>query len=280
MDNIHIHETSGLPVLPDDGTGTPRMLARLEPMPGKMMTLASFGDVHPIIPQDQWVDIDLYASYNPPVLDQGQTGSCVGHGCTTAFTLAYMMQGEPLTRFSSCYLYSLLNGGSDGGASIGDSINALMTKGVCLETTVPEGYIFRRQYNTTKADAEATHYKLIEAYKFTTPEEKASAIQMGFSGADSVCVGRSFNGLNYKGVPGLAGVDRGAGNHCTGFGGMKKLPSGLWVYVHQNSWSTSWNPAMKGRYYTCDDHIENQSYFEGVVYRVVSSGPLAPSFAA
>lgn len=274
--SILLDHASGLPALPDDGTGTRRLLARLEPA-GKM-ALPRFGDTHPIIPQDQWVDVDPLDSFNPPILDQGQHGSCVGHGCCTAFTLAWMIQGEDLTRFSSCYLYSLLNGGRDQGASIGDSIAALQSHGICLESTVPEGRIFRGQYDAAKADAEAANYKLLEAYQFNDPAEKATAIQMGFSVADSVMVGRTFNGLNYRGIDGLAGVDRGPGNHCTCAAGMKKLPSGLWVYIHQNSWTTRWG--LQGRYLTCDDHINAQSYYEGVVYRVVSPGPKAPRFVA
>ena len=277
MRDIYADPTSGLPALVDH-TGAVRLLARHEPSSSTRLKLARFGDVHPLIPEDEWRDIDLLTAYNPAILNQGQTGSCVGHGCAEAFGLGYAIQGEPITRFSSCYLYSLLNGGRDGGASIGDSIQALQTYGICLESTVPEGDIFRRDYNTTKADAEAKNYVLVEAYSYSEPAEKASAIQMGFCGADSVMCGRSFDDLDYRGIAGLAGVDRGPGNHCTMWGGMMKTTGGLWVYMHQNSWGAQWG--QTGRFLTCDDHINSQSQYEGVVYRVVSSGSNAPVLAA
>lgn len=274
MADIRLDPATGLPVLPDDGLGVPRLLSRL--VPAGPMALPNFGDHHAPIPRDQWVEVDLYAGFDPPVLDQGQHGSCVGHGGCTAFTLAWMLQGEPLVRFSACYLYSLINGGRDQGANIGDTIQALQSKGICLESTVPPGTVFRRQYDAAKADAEAAKYRLLEAYQTSDPADVATALQMGYAVADSVMVGRSFNGLAYRGIRGMAGVDRGPGNHCVNKAGMKKLADGTWAYLNQNSWSTRWNPAMGGRFLTTDAHIEAQGYYECVVFRMVTPGPKAP----
>lgn len=271
--DIRLHPPTGLPCLPDDGTGTTRLLARL-PVEGKM-ALPNFGAQHPPIPPSDWREIDLFAAFQPPILDQGQHGSCVGHGACTTFTLAWLLQGEDLLRFAACYLYGLINGGRDQGASIGDTIAALQTKGICLESTVPEGMIYRRQFPAT-ADAEAANYKLLDAYQTTDPDDVATALQMDFAVADSVMVGRTFNGLNYRSIKGMAGVDRGPGNHCVCKGGMTKLPDGTWAYLNQNSWTAQWNDG--GRFLTTDAHIQAQGYYEAVVYRLVSPGPKAPQF--
>jgi C1A family cysteine protease len=267
MSDLHLDVHTGLPYLADDGNGVPRRMGRL--LPAGPMALPQFKTYHAPIPQSEWREIDLLGTFAPPVLDQGQHGSCVGHGGCTAFTLMWLAQGEDLLKFSSCYLYGQINGGRDQGASIGDTIQALQSKGICLETTVPEGDIYASRFPAS-ADKEAAQYKLIEAYQTSDPADVATAIQMGFAVADSVMVGRRFNSLDSDG---MAGVDRGPGNHCCCLGGMKRLAKG-WAYIHRNSWGTSWG--MDGNFLTTDAHIEAQSQYEAVVFRAVSPGPNAP----
>ncbi len=266
--DLHFDPVSGLPFLPDDGTGQARLMGLLPPT--GPMALPNFKVFAPSpIPMSEWKEIDLYAAFDPPICDQHQTGSCVGHGGCTTFTLTWLAQGDDLLRFSPCYLYGNINGGRDQGADIAQTIDSLQTKGICLESTVPEGMIYSRNF-PSNADAEASKYKLIEAYQLTDPADLATALQMGFAVADSVMVGRNFSNLDKDFQ---AGVDRGPGNHCVSKGGMT-LINGLWRYKNQNSWGPEYG--NKGRFLTTDDHIQAQSYWVGVAYRAVSSGPKAP----
>jgi hypothetical protein len=221
------------------------------------------------IPKSEWVDIDILDVFEQPVRDQGNRGSCVGQsGCAT-FSAVWMMQGEDFLRFSACYLYGLINGGRDAGASIADTIGALQTHGICLESTVPEGMIYSRQF-PPKAHAEAANYKLIEAYQTSDPADVATAIQYGYPVCDSVMVGRLFNDLDSNG---MAGVDRGPGNHAVHKGGMR-LIKGTWCFLNLNSWSDRWG--KQGRFLTTEAHIQSQGYYQAVIMRAVSAGPNAP----
>lgn len=272
MADVHLDFVTGLPFIDDDGTGVSRLLGLIPQ--SSPMALPQFRAYHKPRPQSEWVDIDVLNTYNPPILDQGQFGSCVGHGGCTAFTLAWLMMGEDLVRFSSCYLYGCINNDRDQGADIGQTIQSLRTRGICLEETVPEGVIYRRDF-PPGADAEAANYRLVEAYQTSDPADVATACQMGFSYCDSVMVGRTFTHLDRHGV---AGVDKGPGNHAVAGAGMVKLPHGTWAFPHQNSWNTSYGDG--GRFLTTEAHMQSQAYYICVVYRAVTPGPNAPPMVA
>jgi hypothetical protein len=56
---------------------------------------------------------------------------------------------------------------------------------------------------------------------------------------------------------GVAGFDRGAGNHAVHFQGAKRLPSGEWVLDLVNSWGVSFGQA--GFCYLTQRHFESVS---------------------
>jgi hypothetical protein len=78
----------------------------------------------------------------PPIWDQGQTGSCTGHGVARAIAFARAKQGLPFFDPSRLFPYwnaRVQEGGQtqDGGAAIGDVVQAVQTFGDCPYVDLP-----------------------------------------------------------------------------------------------------------------------------------------------
>ena len=246
-----------------DTTGTPRILGAHLNVDRTYSGLPKFAAVRAGMPRfdrQDWADaIDAangidYSHFEAPVLDQGQHGSCVGHGGCTGFTRCWDMRGNGFQAFSPCYLYSLINGGRDGGAVVSDAMAALLTNGICLETTVPEGRIFRGQYDTARADAEAGRFQLAEAYHCETYDDLVAALVYGYTVVYGIMVGGSFGNLDAGGVAPVGGT----GGHCmTGYG-LRWVAAGRYkgqlAVRNQNSWSTDWG--LQGTCLLVEDHFQ------------------------
>src|SRR5687767_9505183 len=87
----------------------------------------------PTIPRGDWVEVD-YRAFAPAIYDQGEQGSCVGHGGVASLATVRKMHGHDDARLSPCNLYGQINGGSDRGAMVVDALKALRDVGACLES--------------------------------------------------------------------------------------------------------------------------------------------------
>src|SRR3954453_23010764 len=143
--------------------GRNRPLGRLPPR-ADFGGLPRFAATNALIPRSDWREVDL-SPLGVPVLDQGQHGSCVGHGSTSAYWFAYLMAGGtvPPSGFSPTSLYALINGGRDGGAVVSDAMDALISRGICTMAECPETVIYARQI---PASAEATRkrFRVLDAF--------------------------------------------------------------------------------------------------------------------
>lgn len=217
--------------------GQPRYLACLPPRTD-FGGLPKFTATNREIPRSGWRDVDL-SPLGVPVLDQGQHGSCVGHGSTAAYWFAYLMAGGtvPTSGFSPTSLYALINGGRDGGAIVSDSMDALISRGICTMAECPESMIYARQI---PASAETTRkrFRVLDAFHCDSFDAIGSALQLGFPVSFGIMLPGNFNNLDSEGV---AGHGRGAiGGHCMCAFGTTKLMDGQWAIRVRNSWGTRW----------------------------------------
>lgn len=232
--------------------GVPRILGCLPPK-------ADFGGLPklrsslPTIPRAQWKPIS-FRGFGVPILNQAATGSCVGHGSVEAFWRQWLIQNLPLPAggFSSCWTYSLINGGFDGGAIISDAMKSMMEDGVALLNDVPEGMIFQRRIpNLATVAQTAKRFRVSQAYHCENFDDIGSALQQGLMVVYAVRAGGSWD---VDPVTGIVQYIRGPGNHAQHGLGMK-LINGEWCIEDQNSWGEDWGDG--GYCYVTERHIEN-----------------------
>lgn len=237
----------------DCGDGCKRYLASI-PSGGKMRAMLPGYEAagNPVFDKKDWFELSRRGGGGvyDHVFDQGQHGSCVGHGWASALMKARASRGMKQQILSPTYLYSLINGNRDQGAVISDGIEALQTVGTCLFSTVGENRIYQSQM-PAGARAEAARFKLGAAYHCASWAEAISAVLTGlFFPVFGLQVGNNFMRFDRYGV---AGHDRGPGNHCLHGDGVKYLPDGRWVIDVPNSWGTSFGDG--GRLLMDEDHL-------------------------
>lgn len=174
------------------------------------------------------------------VKNQRNKSSCNGFAEATALSKARVRRLGMKHRLdlSGAYAYSLINGGRDRGSMLDDGMEKCGTHGIATEATVPWDAIFRSQYDTAKADAEAAENKGLECYAVRTELALASALVNGFDVVVAVHAGNGFMQVNAEGI---AQGDNGPGNHAVsadGIGWSEGLKCIL--FDHQGSWGTSY----------------------------------------
>jgi hypothetical protein len=175
--------------------------------------------------------------------NQRNHGSCNGFAGAKALQRARVRRGLTRVNLSGAYLYSLINGGRDGGSMLDDGMRTIQTRGVATEETVPWDRIYPSQYDRAKADAEAAKHKGLECYAVRTRQALFSALALGF---DCVVAVHADNGFMQIDQDGVAGGGNGPGNHAVGADGLfwsarRNRP----VADGYNSWATTYG--VQGR---------------------------------
>jgi len=229
-----------------DGTIERRFLARLPtPRDHPMMALPGI-EADPALvplPKSQWPSLAFNRVHEEvPILDQDGKGACEAFDWTSSFMLLRARAGAPYVALSPWFLYSLINGGFDGGSNAGDALQALLTTGICADALVP-GQPIRPAGISAAARAGAARFKLKEAIQLTagngddTIGQVLVAAAMGWNISCDVQAGGAYN-TSSDGTTAFLG---GRTNHAQTIGeGIRFDSQGNPQFRHRNSWGTSW----------------------------------------
>ena len=201
----------------------------------------------------------------PPVVDQGNLGSCTANAIGNAHRFAQKKQGSKAdflpSRLFIYYNERAMEGtiGIDAGAEIRDGIKSIALQGVCPETSWP--YVISKF--TTKPDtkcyAEALNYQALLYQKVPqTLDAMRGALAAGLPFVLGFSVYESFESdiverTGQMPMPKL--TEQLLGGHAVlvvGYDMVKK------VFIVMNSWSTSWGD--KGYFYMPMDFATNPDY--------------------
>lgn len=230
--------------------GHPRYLGSI-PSGGKMKAmLPRYGASNPVLPRSEWFEASR-RDVCPWIFNQASHNSCVGNGWAGALMRARALAGAKPVVLSPGWWYSLINGNRDQGAMISDGIETGMEDGTCLFETVGQDPIYQSRM-PAGAKAEAKRFRIKSAYHCDSWDEVISALLQPkpFIPVYGYQVGRNFDNFDRYGV---AGHDRGRGNHCNHADGVKKLPDGRWVIDDVNSWGNRFGD--NGRCYLDENHL-------------------------
>lgn len=123
--------------------------------------------------------------------DQDGQGACTGFGSTGTIMECREDDGLPFVELSCGCTYGQINGGSDNGSNIGDSLEALMAHG-----TVPASMIAQLDWQQRKWPAnwqvEARKFRIVEAFLAPDFLSFLSGLARGYNGVLGVQADNSF----------------------------------------------------------------------------------------
>lgn len=182
--------------------------------------------------------------------------NCNGWACARALARARVLAGQEWVPLSGAAVYAQINGGRDQGSMLDDGMRELQTKGTVSETVVPADRIYLNQIPAS-VWAEALKYLGFECYQTGSKALLLSGLALGWVGVVAVHVGNNYMRLNAEGV---AGVDRGPGNHAVCVDDAIIGSSGRPLIDSPGSWGPEWGD--QGRcYFDYDAHLAQTSNY-------------------
>ena len=201
-----------------------------------------------MFPADKWIK------------NQRNHGSCNGFANASAYSKLLKTLGyEGDFQASGAWIYSLINGGRDEGSQLIDGFKVGQDVGYASEETVGWDMIYPKRQPLAQAKKEAAEHKGKFYYRCRTLQALKTALAQGWPAVVAVHAGSRFQKLSN----GIAGVDRGPGNHAVNVDDLV-IVRGKLVYDMPNTWSVE-GYGDDGRAYITDDTLEepfqNHAFF-------------------
>lgn len=198
--------------------------------------------------------VDLRGSpFMPPVVDQGQLGSCTANGIAGLHEFVQAMEKQPPFAPSRLFIYwfeRYLEGTvtSDSGAMIRDGMKVLSKMGVPPETLCPYDISKFTEKPSDAAIAEAAKHQALVYRRLigTNPNSLKTCLAAGRPITFGFTVYESFESkaVEKTGVVPMPGThEQILGGHCVdlvGYDDDGKLTGHPMHYIVRNSWGTGW----------------------------------------
>jgi hypothetical protein len=209
-------------------------------------------DYYPPLPPQGSV---ITTGFLPPIWDQGQTSSCVGHGTTRAIAYARAKQGLPYVDLSRLFPYwnaRVVEGGqaTDSGASVGDGIAASLQFGDCPYTDLPTDAALVTTQPSSQIFANAIKHRAFTATRIFGANPTAFQYRfkhcidlLGFPVVFGFTVYESFESdqVANTGVAPMPGPNEQiVGGHCVAAVAYDDTTQ---LVTCDNSWNTTWGQA-------------------------------------
>lgn len=196
-------------------------------------------------------DITKLLPFSKYGTNQGSFSSCNGWAKANAVTALRRLSGiDDGWVGSGSYVYSLINGNRDRGSHLEDALVTASKYGVPSRRTVPYNLIYRSQYNTRVADAEAAKTRGLQLYRCKTKQAWRSALAAGWMGIAAIHADSRV--INFRGT-GIMPLANGSGNHAVLISDMRRNRN-TENYLMDNSWGIGWG--NQGRTWLVWDHFE------------------------
>lgn len=182
----------------------------------------------------------------PPVVDQGQLGSCTANALAGAVGFLENKDNvNPNDAFSRLFIYyneRAIEGttGSDSGAQIRDGITTLSQQGACYESTLPYDITQFTNQPSTAAYTEGAQHIILTYQRITDFNQMQAALASGYPFVFGITVYESFESDNATStgvIPIPQSNEQVLGGHallCVGYDDANK-----W-FIFRNSWGTTW----------------------------------------
>ena len=201
----------------------------------------------------------------PPVVDQGQLGSCTGNGVAACVDFLHVGKGVdwagPSSRLQIYYDERVIERTvrQDAGAQIRDGIKVVHKTGAALEALWPYSVSKFKTRPTKAAYADALNRKITVYQRLLSVPDMIDCLAAGFPFVFGFSVPAAFedSNMNATGKMVWSKTDKVIGGHCV-VGVGYDLDAN--VIVCRNSWGTGWGlPDHPGHFLMPIDYIGDAS---------------------